>query len=485
VLYGHHQVQGQVLSLQAERERIHQTLRDKEGRLKELERELSALHQRQGDQRSVALLEEIRTYKTEILRLRAQADDLQPHTVPDDPGEQPRDFGGLVFQEAGPMQEIVAFIRKIAGNDASVLVLGESGTGKELVARAIHQHSPRAGKPFVAVNCGALSETLLESELFGHERGAFTGAVREKPGRFELADGGTIFLDEIAETSEAFQVKLLRVVQDGSLERVGGTRTMKVNVRVIAATNRDLRQAVGEKKFREDLYYRLNVFAIHLPPLRKRAGDIPLLVRHFMGLESSGMECSAIVMDVLRSHPWRGNVRELQSVLKRAVLLAKADGRQMLRMKDLPEDLVATSGSVVDIEEQIMSSLRSKQFSRNAISETGEELGGFNRGTVAEYLRGYCFKTFVEMQWNIPATVGAVAGSADPDVRRRVERKLMEYIGNAVEAVDRSLPPDQVLAAARPKYKNLPQRYHPYLDELVRSYGRGDWNIGPQIPGKI
>lgn len=474
VLYRHQQVEGQVHSLREEKEQIHRLLREKEGRLKTLELELGSLHRRHGEQRSAALLEEIQTYQSEIARLRARAGDLQPHVEPERGKEEALNFGGIIYHSTGPMQEIVTFIKKISNNDANVLVLGESGTGKEMAARAIHGHSPRAGNPFVAVNCGALTETLLESELFGHERGAFTGAVKEKPGRFELADGGTILLDEIAETSEAFQVKLLRVLQDGTFERVGGTETRKVNVRVIAATNRDLRRAVEEKRFREDLFYRLNVFVVQLPPLREREADLPLLAEYFIEQESPGMKCSTIVVEILRKYPWKGNVRELQSVLKRAVLLAKAEGRAMIRMKDLPEEIAAESTAVVDIEKEIIGSLRGKLFSWNAISETADELGGFNRGTVAEYLRGYCFKTFVEQRWDIPATVAAIAGSSEPDVRGRVEKKLLEYINNAVEVVDQSLSQEQILAAARPKYKNLPQRYHAYLDEIIENYRRRD-----------
>jgi transcriptional regulator with GAF, ATPase, and Fis domain len=477
-LYRHQQVQGQVTSLQEEKESTNRLLHEKEKRLKTLEEQLVGLRQPDGEPRSAALLGEIAAYQSEITRLRAQAGDLQPHTEPRAAGEA-QNFNGILYHSPGPMHEIVEFIKKISNNDANVLVLGESGTGKELVAHAIHTHSPRGNNPFVAVNCGALTETLLESELFGHERGAFTGAVREKAGRFELADGGTIFLDEIAETSEAFQVKLLRVVQEGTLERVGGTETRKVNVRIIAATNRDLRDAVQQKKFREDLYYRLNVFSVELPPLRKREADLPLLVRHFIEQESPGTKCSTIVMEVLLNHPWKGNVRELQSVLKRAVLLARAEGRDLIRMMDLPEEIAASSTAVMDIEKQIIDSLREKQFSRNAISETAEELGGFNRGTVAEYLRGYCFKTFVEKRWGTGDAVAAIAGSSDPEVLRRVEKKLSEYIGNAVDAVNPSLTSEQVIAATRPKYKNLPQRYHRYLDELMAAYSRGEWKTQP------
>ena len=337
-------------------------------------------------------------------------------------------------------------------------------------------------KPFVAVNCGALTETLLESELFGHERGAFTGAVKDRHGRFELAEGGTIFLDEIAETSEAFQVKLLRVLQEGTYERVGGTETRKANVRVVAATNRDIKQAVAEKQFREDLYYRLNIFTLQLPPLRERIVDIPLLAEYFVGLEQRDMTISLSVMKCLQECPWKGNVRELQSVIKRAALLAKSEGRTMLRIMDLPGEIAALAEESIDIEERIMESLREKQFSRNAISETAEELGGLNRGTVAEYFRGYCFRVFLELNFDSARAFKTIAGANDEPTQDRVRKKILEYLRNVVEHVDRSKPLDMVLAESKPKYKNLHQRYHTYLDDIISSYHTGMWSIDVVSP---
>jgi DNA-binding NtrC family response regulator len=209
-----------------------------------------------------------------------------------------------------------------------VLITGESGTGKELVARAIHHASARADGPFVAINCAALPETLLESELFGHERGAFTGADRQKPGRFELARGGTLFLDEIGELSHAVQVKLLRVLQEREFERVGGTSPVRADVRVITATNRDLPRLVAEGRFREDLYYRLEVFTVHLPPLRERGDDILLLADHFvralgarMGRGEPGLSRGA--REALLAYRWPGNIRELQNAVERALIMAE------------------------------------------------------------------------------------------------------------------------------------------------------------------
>jgi Nif-specific regulatory protein len=232
-----------------------------------------------------------------------------------------------IIGSASSLKEMLALAAKVAPTDTTVLLTGESGTGKELVARAVHYASARTDGPFVTVNCAALPETLLESELFGHERGAFTGADRQKPGRFELASGGTLFLDEVGELPLTVQVKLLRVLQNGEFERVGGTATLYADVRLIAATNRDLERAVEVGTFREDLYYRLNVFRIHLPPLRERGEDVLMLAEHFvrglagcMGKGEVGLSRDA--REVLLAHPWPGNIRELQNAVERALIMS-------------------------------------------------------------------------------------------------------------------------------------------------------------------
>ncbi|WP_438317991.1 sigma-54-dependent transcriptional regulator [Candidatus Caldatribacterium sp. SIUC1] len=235
-----------------------------------------------------------------------------------------------VIGESPKMKEVMRVAQLVAKTDATVLICGESGTGKELLARSIHYQSNRRDKPFVVVNCGAITETLLESELFGHEKGAFTGAYTRKPGKFELADGGTIFLDEIGEMSPAMQVKLLRVLQEKTFERVGGTTPITVDVRIIAATNRDLKKAVREGTFREDLYYRLNVIPIYLPPLRERKEDLPLLcdfliARHCRKLHKKIRGISPQAMRILRKYHWPGNIRELDNVLERAIILTQDD----------------------------------------------------------------------------------------------------------------------------------------------------------------
>jgi two-component system nitrogen regulation response regulator GlnG len=239
--------------------------------------------------------------------------------------ETPPPGGDILLGRCPAMQEVYKAIGRVAQQDVTVLLTGESGTGKELVARAIYQHSHRANKTFLALNCAAIPENLLESELFGHEKGAFTGAQRRRIGKFEQASGGTIFLDEVGEMSPLTQAKILRLIQEQTFERVGGSETIHTDVRLIAATNADLAKLVQEGRFRKDLYFRLNVFTIHLPPLREREGDLELLVEHFVQrfgqeLGKPVREVEAAAWSALRAYSWPGNVRELQSVLKQAIL---------------------------------------------------------------------------------------------------------------------------------------------------------------------
>ncbi len=236
------------------------------------------------------------------------------------------------------IQEVLDLVRSAAPSRTSVLITGESGTGKELIARSIHQHSPRKDQPFVVLNCAALSEGVLESELFGHEKGAFSGALQTRKGRFELADGGTLFIDELAEMSPAAQVKLLRVLQEHEFERVGGNRTIRSDARIVAATNKNLEQEVRSGNFREDLYYRLNVINIHLPPLRERRSDIEALAGFFLQQynRQAGKNISSLAprtLQCLLAHDWPGNVRELQNVIERAVVLGRSE---TLTPRDLP-----------------------------------------------------------------------------------------------------------------------------------------------------
>ena len=247
---------------------------------------------------------------------------------------------GIVGASA-PMQQVFKVIGQVAASDVTVMITGESGTGKELVARSIHRHSHRGGKPFVAVNCSAIPENLIESELFGHERGAFTGATAQRLGKFEACDGGTIFLDEIGDMTPATQTKILRVLQEGEIQRVGGAETLKVNVRVIAATNKDLEALVKAKDFREDLYYRLNVVRLRLPPLRERVEDVPQIVDFLLqnlakGKKTKARKVSPEALAILCRHNWPGNVRELENMVYRSAVIAQGDA---ILPKDLPDEV--------------------------------------------------------------------------------------------------------------------------------------------------
>jgi two-component system NtrC family response regulator len=264
-----------------------------------------------------------------------------------------------IIGKSKSMQAIFDMIQKVAHTKATVLITGESGSGKELIARAIHYNSPRRNKPFVAVSCAALTETLLESELFGHERGAFTGAAAMRKGRFELADAGTLFLDEIGEVPASVQVKLLRALEEMTFERVGGTRTIAVDIRLVAATNKDLKGEVEQRRFREDLYFRLNVVHINLPPLRERSEDIPLLAAHFLAkyaqeANRGKMTISPEAMRFLCNHRWPGNVREFEHAIERAVLLSRKDE---ITLNDLPQELLDFGDLEIPIDWQKVDSL--------------------------------------------------------------------------------------------------------------------------------
>ncbi|MBZ5542321.1 MAG: sigma-54 dependent transcriptional regulator [Acidobacteriia bacterium] len=266
------------------------------------------------------------------------------------------EFKNIVARSAG-MQEVLGTVERVAPTNSTVLLGGESGVGKDLIARAIHQHSRRASGPFVKINCTAIPENLLESELFGYEKGAFTGAVSAKPGKFELADKGTIFLDEIGDVPGSIQVKLLRVLQDRDFERLGGTKTLKVDVRVVAATNQDLRAALEEGTFREDLYYRLNVVPINIPPLRERKEDIPYLADHFIErfVRESGKPIKGITpaaQKLLMEFHWPGNVRELENIIERAVALSAVD---MLDVADIRLDLSPSKPAGADLASSALS----------------------------------------------------------------------------------------------------------------------------------
>jgi DNA-binding NtrC family response regulator len=279
--------------------------------------------------------------------------------------ERSQPLGNMIGRSPA-MQEVFRLIERAGPSDKAILIQGESGTGKELVARALHQASNRRDKPLVVINCAALPEPLLESELFGHEKGAFTGAIQAKPGLFEVADGGTLFIDEIGEMPGSLQAKLLRVLEDGSLRRVGSLKERRVNVRLLAATNRDLATEVKEGRFREDLFYRINVMSLELPPIREREGDVPLLVAHFLGQD---WEIEDEALKMLERFPWSGNVRQLGNALERAKILAD---NHTINARNLPQEVRTYCGVAVEHAPQ---------------HAHGDDLASIERAKVVEVLR--------------------------------------------------------------------------------------------------
>lgn len=324
--------------------------------------------------------------------LLAQALNVGKRETPAAPAQEGATGLEGMIGDSPAMREVFDKIRKVASSTATVLIQGPSGTGKELVARALHSLGPRAAKPFVAVNCAALAPTLLESELFGHEKGAFTGAIATRSGRFEQADGGTLFLDEISEIDQATQVKLLRVLEDRSFERVGGTENIKVNFRLVAATNRNLKEYVESGKFREDLFYRLNVVDVILPPLCERGDDIERLANHFLaafakenGRTISGFSSDALAL--LKSYSWPGNVRELRNAVERMVVLS---GGEILDAADVPQNIraaIETAGRKEEAERSAPAAEDESlaQAEKRKIMEALEKCGG-NRSQAAELL---------------------------------------------------------------------------------------------------
>ena len=414
---------------------------------------------------SVQLVEKIESLRSDIEKLKENEDDRSEAQIKT--SVEVKEFYGIIYTSSS-MAQVVELIKKAAPTETTILITGESGTGKELVAKAIHLLSKRKNNNFIAVNCGALTDSLLESELFGYMRGAFTGAVADKQGRFEMADGGTIFLDEIGETSENFQVKMLRVLQSGEIEKVGAIKPERVNVRVVAATNKDLAALVKEKNFREDLYYRLNVITIELPPLRERKEDINFLAKSFMQVESKDIQISKAALQALNDYNWKGNVRELESVIKRAVVFAKSEKRNMIQLSDLPKELVKDTS--LSFEDIVIDSLRNKKFSHSSISETAKELGNVNRTVIAENLRGVCLKSLVENNFDLDKTIKLITETEDENINERVRSKIQTFVSNIEKDLGKVSPDnfEEIKKLFSSKYKNLPAKFHQALDEVIK-----------------
>ncbi|MCU0342252.1 MAG: sigma 54-interacting transcriptional regulator [Ignavibacterium sp.] len=435
--------------------------------LSEKEQELSLLQKdldKSSKQKSEQLLGKIEDLKDDIKKLKENENDQIAANIQATISEQ--NFYGLVFRSK-ELNNVVDIIKKSAPTDASVLITGESGTGKELAARAVHLLSERKDGKFVAVNCAALTESLLESELFGHVKGAFTGAVTDKIGKFEAANGGTIFLDEIGETSENFQVKLLRVLQSGEYDKVGSVKSEFTDARVISATNKDLNILIKEKKFREDLFYRLNVININIPPLRERKEDVESIARYFCDSDKKKYHLSLASLKTLIDYDWPGNVRELESVIKRAKVFCEAEKRTLIQLNDLPVGIV--KNVKLNFEDLVIDSLRVKKFSHSSINETAKELGNVSRTLVAENFRGYSLKLFVENNFDEVKTVAAISDSSDEEILNRVKSKLDIWISNIRKDVEpfSELNFEEIKVKLNSKYKNLPQKFHYYLDEVI------------------
>ena len=444
-----------------ESEVLKRLLEGKQNELLKLQKELDITE----ESGSYGLIEKIRTLKTEINRFKEDEKDKIKADIY--LSEEVKEFHGIVYSSRA-MDKVVDVIKKVAPEKATILIIGESGTGKELVANAIHSLSARKDNNFIAVNCAALTESLLESELFGYVKGAFTGANNDKIGKFEAADKGTIFLDEIGETSDNFQVKLLRVLQFGEIEKVGSTKQSHVDLRVVAATNKDLDLAVKEKKFREDLYYRLNVIQINLPPLRERREDIRILALHFLSEEDPDLSLSKAAANAIVEYDWKGNVRELESVIKRGVIFSKSEGRKMLQLSDFPKEIV--KNIKYDFEDLVLESLRNKKFSHSSISHTAKELGNVNRTMIAENFRGIVFRTLCENNFDIDASIETIAGNESYDVKEKVSSKIKMFINNIENDIIKTGAGDfeEVKSKFSSKYKNLPAKFHPYLDEIIK-----------------
>jgi DNA-binding NtrC family response regulator len=360
-------------------------------------------------------------------------------------------------------------LEKAARASLPILIVGEPGTGKELFARAAHRLSGRAGQPFVAVNMAAISPELFEGELFGHVRGSFTGAVADRKGWFEQADRGTIFLDEVGELRADHQSKLLRVLQEKSFHRVGATRPTSVDVRIVAATNRDLARGVGEGWFREDLYFRLKGLVLRLPPLRERRADIPLLAAQILReaaaeVKRPGLALSEAALAALERHDWPGNVRELQNCLRQAAALADGD---ILGPADLRLPAASPTGvEPRDTDGAVLAALRRHGFDMQA---TARALG-WDRSTVTQHLKGLGFRALVEARGDAARAAHDLAG--DPALTRTVEVKLREYHEHLLRTVESFDSLDAAVAACRRRFKNLPERHFRSLETLLRLHYR-------------
>jgi DNA-binding NtrC family response regulator len=392
-------------------------------------------------------------------------DQLPPSEI-----EDATEKSGIIYHRDSPLKPLLQKAQKIAETDVPVMLFGESGTGKEMLAQFIHRSSSRSSRLFVAINCGSFNENLIESELFGHEAGAFTGAQKLKIGRFEVADGGTLFLDEIGETSPAVQVKLLRVLQEGSFERVGGTQSVRVSVRIVTATHQDLREAIESKNFRADLFYRLNGISLTIPPLRERTMDVPPLFRSIVFAKNPEMKISQAVIDWLQMQTWSGNVRELKTAIERALINAQLKSRKFFLPADfeLQNARETPSDNHEELSQQILNSLRRHEFKHRSISAVAAELS-VHRVTVTEYLRGWIIRFMVQHDLNLDQVCRELNGSPIILNGKQLEERVQKYITGIHDRIRDGVAGSETDSEIRlGRFKNLPGAFDDDLAQLVK-----------------
>lgn len=373
---------------------------------------------------------------------------------------------GLWYDPRGPFADLIGRAAVVAASDISVMILGESGTGKERLARFIHDRSGRAKKPFIAVNCASFNENLIESELFGYEKGAFTGAMQTKPGRFELANGGTLFLDEIGETPPSFQVRLLRVLQEGIFERVGGVSPIRVSVRIITATHQHLPSLISKKLFREDLYFRLNGLQLTIPPLRDRPSDIGLIFTNRLALTAPDTRYSPALIDFLKQQSWPGNIRQLLAATDRAILNARIMNRSFLLPDDFELGSTQTQPSADHMADSVLAALRDDRFRHRSFTAAATSLN-LHRVTVTDYFRGWVIRGTTQNP--DPQTVAmALAGETEPESIDKLIERVQDYQDGIFSRIDEGIAAgesdDQLI---RSRFKNLPSFFLPDLQTLI------------------
>jgi hypothetical protein len=377
---------------------------------------------------------------------------------------------GIYCHGSSPFVDILRKAEQVAKNDIPVIIYGESGTGKEKLAQFIHHNSEKQHKPFIAVNCGALNDNLIESELFGYEKGAFTGAYQQKPGRFELANGGTLFLDEVSETSLAFQIKLLRVLQEGVFERVGGTKPIHVSVRIIAATHQNLERAIERGTFREDLFYRLNGYEFSIPALRSRTMDIEYLFKHFLYETDPNIKYSEPLIEWLKDQLWPGNVRQLKTTTRRAIINAQVHNRSFLIPKDF--ELASVKKDTIDnsdkLSERILERFRDHEFHYRSISAVASDLM-LHRSTVTEYLRGWVIRFLNMGNSDTEYVISSMRGTAPVVDESKYRSRIFEYIDYIQTRIKEGVESGYSELEIQSKlFRNLPGVYRDDLIQLIQ-----------------